>query len=118
MGYQGDAFDSGWPGGEPEARGNGFITMYASKARNEDVAEIVSIYVTSTAAAWDAIIAEADANTPETASSTGGTKITNKLTILRTWLSASFNIDLDVWRESIKTQVDSISSIDWDNFND
>lgn len=71
----------------------GFISAYAQTNSSEDFAEMVSIYVTNSAESWAAMLAAAG--------SEGAAKIEAKLGIVRTYLSESWNINMDMLRAAI-----------------
>lgn len=75
----------------------GFVTGYASGEYNEDFAEIYSTYVTSSDAAWKAILAKG-VNGSDTS---GKDAILAKLEIVRSYLEESWNIDLEALRKVV-----------------
>ncbi len=77
----------------------GFISSYAQYSHAEDFAEMLSMYVTNTAAQWEAWMKEA-AGTK--ANPTHGREyLEAKLTIVRQYMQNTFNIDIDQLREAV-----------------
>ncbi|MBE6181752.1 MAG: hypothetical protein E7148_03575 [Rikenellaceae bacterium] len=72
---------------------DGFITAYASNSAGEDFVEIVSIYVTRTAEEWEEKMV--------TAGTSGREIIESKLTIVKSYMENSWNINLDDMRAVI-----------------
>lgn len=103
--YVTDAWSSNWKT-EAEALQNGFISDYASKEANEDFVELISIYVTSTAEEWNAML--------ETAGETGLPKILAKFEIAYNYMKTSWNIDLDELREIIQRRQGEIATLELD----
>ena len=103
--YVTDAWSSNWTT-EAEALQNGFISDYASKEANEDFVELISIYVTSTAEEWNAML--------ETAGETGLPKILVKFEIAYNYMKTSWNIDLDELREIIQRRQGEIATLELD----
>lgn len=72
----------------------GYITAYAQHSSGEDIAELLSVYVTNTEDWWN--------NTLETAGKDGepGAKlIRTKMDFVKSYMKDSFNIDLDKLRD-------------------
>ncbi len=102
-------------------RQRGFITDYAQQSHTEDFAETLSTYLTVSQEKWDEYLDEAsfewvndtiwktdqfgnkviDQVVPEKKSTPGRDYIETKLGIVRTYMSETWNIDIDVLRESI-----------------
>ena len=103
--YVTDAWSSNWKS-EADALKNGFISEYASKEANEDFVELISIYVTSTADEWNAMM--------KTAGTTGQSKISAKFEIAYNYMKTTWNIDLDELREIIQRRQGEISTLELD----
>jgi substrate import-associated zinc metallohydrolase lipoprotein len=70
----------------------GFITNYAQKNADEDMAEMVSVYVTNSAETWNATVSKAGS---------GATAINSKLEYIKKYFSTEWNIDLDELRNTV-----------------
>lgn len=85
---------------------DGFISAYAAKESNEDFVELISIYVTNSAAVWNAKIK---------AAGEGAAIIQQKFDIVYKYMKDTWGIDLDELREIIQRRQSELSSIDLDN---
>jgi len=72
----------------------GFITNYAQHSDTEDFAEMMSMYICSSEATWNAFMEEAGEK--------GKPLITAKLDMVKDYMQTAFNIDLDKLRASIQ----------------
>ena len=87
---------------------NGFITAYSQNSYQEDFAEMLSTYITNDASQWEKWLEEADKAAAEKAKKTGETTtapselLSSKLDIVRRYMKESFNIDIDVLRETVQ----------------
>lgn len=95
-------------GSDAAALQAGFISLYATNQVSDDFVELISHYVLSTETAW--------ANTINDAGP-GGSIITRKLTILKTYLKSNWQIDIDELRDVIQERYDNLGSQDLDNIN-
>ena len=77
----------------------GFITKYARHSPREDFAEMMSVYVTNSAAWWEARMVEAG---------DGRSTIETKLEIVKNYMQETFNIDLDLLRSVILRRQDEV----------
>ena len=87
-------------------RGRGYITQYAQSEPNEDFAELLSEYVTHTAAWWEDQLAAATAELPKvrevTPSAEDGAKlIKSKIDYVRSYMQDSWGIDIDELRDIV-----------------
>lgn len=102
--YVGDACFSTYSS-DAAARKDGFVTAYSSKAPDEDFVENLSLYVTVTAAEWEAILAG------------GGEKgrplIEQKIDIVRQYMANTWNIDIDRLRKVVLRRQDEIWDLDF-----
>ena len=102
--YVGDAcFDTYRP--DAAARQAGFITRYSSKAPDEDFVEQLSLYVTSTAAEWEAALAQGG--------STGRPLLEQKNDIMRAYMLSTWDIDIDELRRVVLRRQNEIWSLDY-----
>jgi substrate import-associated zinc metallohydrolase lipoprotein len=94
----------------------GFVTKYAGESPNEDMAEMVAIYVVSGAKVWDAVLRRADLEVPATVAADSDTrpsvKLVKKMTILRKYLKDSWAIDLDEMHTVFTRRVNELPSMD------
>lgn len=93
---------------DKEYLANGFITAYSQNSYQEDFAEMLSTYITNDASQWEEWLEEADKAAAEKAKKTGETTtapselLSSKLDIVRRYMKESFNIDIDVLRETVQ----------------
>ena len=71
----------------------GYITVYSQKEGREDIAEMLSTYVTNPQSWWDTQMAAAGTE--------GAALIQKKLDIVRTYMKTEWNVDIDVLRKEI-----------------
>lgn len=108
--YVKDSWSSAWGSGtaaETAALKAGFITPYASSAVDEDFVELIAVYVTNTEAYWQSRI--------RTAGTTGAPIINSKFEIVYNYMLDTWNIDLDVLRDTVLEHQDRIDELDLDN---
>ena len=101
-GYVNDSWLSEKYGTGYEQRG--FVSAYSQKEEREDFAEVVSTYIISTDAQWNAILKKAtvvDANGAAAADQPGVTAIEKKLEIAKRYYKDTFNVDLDKVRDAV-----------------
>ena len=84
----------------------GYVSRYASKAPEEDFAELFSIYVTRSQAAFDAALSV----TGSTAA--GRTLVLQKLNIVKTYMKDKWNIDMDALRSNYLDRASKLSTFD------
>lgn len=107
--YVKDSWSTAW--GDPNladanALKAGFITPYASSGVDEDFVELIATYVTSTAAVW--------ANRLKTAGTAGAAIINPKFEIVYNYLNETWNIDLDVLRDTVLDHQSRMGDLDFD----
>ena len=95
--------------------GRGYITAYSQSEPAEDFAELLSEYVTHSAAWWDQQLATAKTQTTEVRKSNpnapeGNTLIQSKIDMVRDYMEASWNIDIDVLRSVILRRFQDVSA--------
>ncbi len=90
---------------DEEANIAGFISRYAATDANEDFAELISTYVINTPEVWESFLTRAG--------DSGADLITQKLEIIRDYLSDSWNIDLDSLRDIVLRRSDEIWNLDY-----
>jgi substrate import-associated zinc metallohydrolase lipoprotein len=112
--YVGDDWTKG-SANDVEALQAGFITKYARKDADEDMAEILSIYVTRGKTNWDACLKDAvkemvtDGVTER--DSTGYKIIDQKLSYVRDYLKTSWAIDLDTFRTVFERRTATLNEV-------
>ena len=80
----------------------GFITDYSQYSEDEDFAEMLSEYITHTPDWWTRTIK---------AAGDGGPSISAKLDIVRAYMADTFNIDIDVLRQTVnRRQTDIVNN--------
>jgi len=95
--------------------GRGYITAYAQSEDREDFAELLSEYIVNTPEWWEAQLAQASAETAEVRKENpqavdGATIIQTKIDIVRTYMSESWGIDIDVLRSVIGRRQDDVEA--------
>ena len=85
---------------ESEALEAGFINAYAMSEYNEDFAETLSFYLIYTAAQWESKM--------KTAGDDGAAIIQRKLDIIRKYMQASWDIDLDELRDVLQRRIGDV----------
>jgi substrate import-associated zinc metallohydrolase lipoprotein len=97
------------------AYAKGFVSRYARKEPNEDLVEMISIYVVYGQENWDAILKEAakdEKGALVTVGESGADIINRKLVIVKQYLYDSWNIDLDELRRVFEIRLASINQLD------
>ena len=89
---------------DQDALNMGFVSPYASSEPQEDFVEIISIYVTHTAAYWNSLVKKASAD--------GQAKINQKLDIVKDYLKTSWSIDIDTLRDIVQRRSGEIDTLD------
>jgi len=118
-GYVNDSWSSETYGEGFEKRG--FVSAYSQKEEREDFAEMVSTYIISTPAQWNAIIKKAtlvDANgdpikdqgTGKPAPQPGVEALEKKLEICKRYYKETFNVDLDKVRDAVIRRENNVVS--------
>ncbi|CAM1358365.1 conserved protein of unknown function [Tenacibaculum soleae] len=105
-GYIGDDWSTQW--GPGESLQAGFISDYASNQVSDDFVELISHYVLSTETDWADIIVNAGP---------GGSLITSKMSIIKSYLKNNWDFDIDDLRAEVQDRYDNLSSQDLDNIN-
>lgn len=93
---------------EEESLPYGFISPYSASAVDEDFVELISIYVTNTAAEWE--------NKMEKAGDAGRTIIESKFEIVYNYMLNSWNIDLNKLRDTVLEHESKVDGFNFDNF--
>ena len=94
---------------DKKAQSMGFVSAYSMENPAEDIAELYSIYVTSTPEDWATIM--------KNAGNKGGTIINKKLKIIREYMSNSWNVDIEVLRTAILRRGGKIGTLDLNTLN-
>jgi substrate import-associated zinc metallohydrolase lipoprotein len=129
--YRGDDWDANDTGGSSDtiALQTGFISKYARKNADEDIAEMFSIYVTRGDATWKSCLSDAVAHRTDTLyipdpitgiperqittrlDSTGYHTIERKMEYLRSYLQDSWSIQLDTCRAVFEKRLHSLNDV-------
>ena len=94
---------------DKKAQSMGFVSAYSMENPAEDIAELYSIYVTSTPEDWATIM--------KNAGNKGGTIINKKLKIIREYMSNSWNVDIELLRNAILRRGGKIGTLDLNTLN-
>ena len=94
-------------------RGRGYITAYAQSEPREDFAELLSEYVTHTAAWWEEQMQAASDETEivhetDPSAENGATLIKSKIDIVRDYMQSSWGIDIDELRAIINRRMGDV----------
>lgn len=87
-----------------DALKKGFISNYAMDRASEDFAEMISIYVTNTAADWEYRLSLAGAD--------GRAKLDKKLEIVYNYMRDSWGVDMNDLRNIVQRRQNEISKLD------
>lgn len=87
----------------------GFITNYAMSQPDDDFAETMSTYVTSSDEEWAGYLA--------TAGTSGASIINNKLEIIRTYMAESWGLDIDKLKDVIQRRAAEMKTLDLEHLN-
>ena len=93
---------------DAEALQKGFISPYAMDRGSEDFAEMVSIYVTNTAATWESFLQAAEPVDPD-AEVNGRAILEQKFDIVYKYMQDSWGIDLNELREVVQRRQSEIN---------
>lgn len=96
---------------DTQARKKGFVTAYAMSEANEDFAEMLSVYVTSSEATWQQILDTAG-NTLVASNMTAAQAITAKMNLVKSYMLSSWQLDLDKLREAVLHRANELPSLD------
>jgi substrate import-associated zinc metallohydrolase lipoprotein len=91
------------------AYSKGFVTPYAMNQPDEDFVETYAVFLTSTPAAWNALLTSAGAS--------GRPVIEKKFDIVKNYLSKSWNIDIEKLRDVIQRRSGEIGMLDLQHLN-
>lgn len=80
----------------------GYITAYAQNSSGEDFAEMLSVYITNNEAWWQSQLTSAGSD--------GAELLKTKLDFVRSYMSDTFNIDIDVLRSTILRRQEEVTS--------
>ena len=94
---------------EKRAYALGFVSPYSMENPAEDIAELYSIYVTSTPDEWNTIL--------KAAGNKGASTINRKLKMVRDYMKNSWNADIDLLRNAILRRGGKISTLDLNSLN-
>lgn len=103
--YVGDSWNDAWEAGESLTAG--FISDYSSKEANEDFVELIAHYITNTEESWAAKL--------EPAGDSGKAILNQKMTIVKSYMSEVWSIDMDDLREAITSRAAKLDEQDLDN---
>lgn len=92
-------------GSEEEAHAQGFVSKYARLNPDEDFVETYSIYLTTPATQWDAMLAKTSEKSKE-----GARLILQKLNFVRSYMKQSWKIDLDKFRDELEIKLKKIDN--------
>ena len=100
-----DYVSGNWYGKSPRvAHRLGFVSPYAMDQGREDFAEMLSYYVTLSESEWNDILQDAGTK--------GASLIKQKLEMVRSYMSASWNVDIDELRTAVLRRAGQIEKLD------
>ena len=100
-----DYVSGNWYGKSPRvAHRLGFVSPYAMDQGREDFAEMLSYYVTLSEAEWNDILQDAGTK--------GASLIKQKLEMVRSYMSTSWNVDIDELRTAVLRRAGQIEKLD------
>ena len=93
--------------------GRGYITAYAQSEHVEDFAELLSEYITHSAAWWDEQLSTANTQTTEVRKSNpdapnGAEMIRAKIDIVRDYMKTEWNVDIDELRATVNRRTSDV----------
>jgi len=91
------------------AQQKGFITKYAMSQPDDDFAETMSTYITSSKSEWEADLT--------TAGTEGAAIINQKLEIIRKYMEESWGLDIDQLRDIIQRRASEMKTLDLEHLN-
>lgn len=94
-----------------DALQQGFISLYARSEYNEDFAETLAYYLVLTPTEWESKMTTADATATEEdikAGKNGSAIIGRKLSMIRSYMQTSWNLDIDKLRTVIQRRMDEV----------
>lgn len=94
---------------DAEARKKGFVSAYAMSEPKEDFAEMLSIYVTSSATDWQRIL--------DAAGTTGAASISKKMELVANYMLTAWNLDVDKLRSAVLHRANELASLDLEHLN-
>ena len=94
---------------EKRAYALGFVSPYSMENPAEDIAELYSIYVTSTPDEWNTIL--------KAAGNKGASTINRKLKMVRDYMKNSGKADIDLLRNAVLRRGGKISTLDLNSLN-
>ena len=94
---------------DAEARKKGFVSAYAMSEPKEDFAEMLSIYVTSSATDWQRIL--------DAAGTTGAASISKKMELVANYMMTAWNLDVDKLRSAVLHRANELTSLDLEHLN-
>lgn len=100
---------------DTDAPKEGFVTGYGSSEYNEDIAELYAHYVTSTDEKWETLLKAGEND--KVGNQTGRQIIEQKLAIVKEYLKASWNIDLDQLRQVVIRRTEEAKTLDLRTLN-
>lgn len=94
---------------DAEAHKKGFVSAYAMSEPKEDFAEMLSIYVTSSATDWQRIL--------DAAGTTGAASISKKMELVANYMMTAWNLDVDKLRSAVLHRANELASLDLEHLN-
>lgn len=94
---------------DPQIQALGFVTAYASYSADEDFAETFSTYLCSTKEEFQTLI--------DRAGTSGSTKLTSKLRIVKEYFKKNWKLDMDALRDAIQKREAQIGTMDFDDIS-
>ncbi|WP_066628280.1 zinc-binding metallopeptidase [Labilibacter marinus] len=106
--YVGGSWNDAWE--DKSSLEAGFISDYSSKEADEDFVELIAHYITNTPEVWEEKMVAAAKDGAK-----GRAVIEAKMAIVSSYLSQSWDIDIDELRAAIQKRADELDEQDLDN---
>ena len=94
---------------DADARKKGFVTAYAMSEPKEDFAEMLSMYVTSSAADWQKIL--------DAAGTTGAEAISKKMELVSNYMMTAWNLDVNKLRAAVLHRANELPYLDLEHLH-
>lgn len=109
--YVNDSWDDSDTWAKVSSIEKGFISNYSAKEANEDFVELIATYVLSTQEQWEAKIEKGKG---KDGNSKGYAVLLEKIGIVKSYLKATWDIDIDALRAEVQQRLTNFEAQDFD----